>query len=109
MDSANKRTVLPYTAEEAHEIQERLDTKLDASHLSYRPAAQGTVAYLEGWKAFNLANEVFGFNGWSSEILSFTIDFVKNLIMILNRFLFIFFCRLMSMLMVKFHWECLVW
>lgn len=70
---------VPYTEEEAQDIQERLDTKLDASHLSYRPAAQGTVAYLEGWKAFNLANEVFGFNGWSSEILSFTIDFVRSL------------------------------
>lgn len=69
---------VPYTEEEAFDIQERLDTKLDASHLSYRPAAQGTVAYLEGWKAFNLANEVFGFNGWSSEILSFTIDFVRT-------------------------------
>ena len=72
------RITAPYTEEEAYDIQKRLDTKLDASHISYRPAAQGTVAYLEGWKAFNLANEVFGFNGWSSEILSFTIDFVRN-------------------------------
>jgi recombination DNA repair RAD52 pathway protein len=77
------RIIAPFTPEEAHEIQERLDTKLEASHLSYRPAAQGTVAYLEGWKAFNLANEVFGFNGWSSEILSFSIDFVLE-IFILN-------------------------
>lgn len=77
MDPSIKKMAVPYSAEEAHEIQERLDTKLEASHLSYRPAAQGTVAYLEGWKAFNLANEVFGFNGWSSEILNFSIDFVK--------------------------------
>jgi DNA repair and recombination protein RAD52 len=78
MNSANARKSVPFTEEETFEIQERLDTKLDASHLSYRPAAQGTVAYLEGWRSFNLANEVFGFNGWSSEILSFTIDFVRN-------------------------------
>lgn len=76
------KTPVPYTEEEAYDIQYRLDTKLDASHLSYRPAAQGTVAYLEGWKAFNLANEVFGFNGWSSEILSFTIDFVREYILL---------------------------
>lgn len=72
-----KRTPIPFSENEAHEIQARLDAKLDASHLSYRPAAQGTVAYLEGWKAIGLANEVFGFNGWSSEILNFTTDFVK--------------------------------
>ncbi len=74
------KTPVPYTEEEACDIQERLDTKLTASHLSYRPAAQGTVAYLEGWRAFNLANEVFGFDGWSSEILSFTIDFVRRIL-----------------------------
>lgn len=75
---SSPKTPIPYSEDEACEVQARLDTKLDASHLSYRPAAQGTVAYLEGWKAINLANEVFGFNGWSSEILSFTIDFVSN-------------------------------
>jgi recombination DNA repair RAD52 pathway protein len=106
MNSGNKRTVLPYTEDEAQEIQERLDTKLDASHLSYRPAAQGTVAYLEGWKAFNLANEVFGFNGWSSEILSFTIDFViiernNSLNNLIYRLIYLF--RLILMLTVKFH------
>jgi DNA repair and recombination protein RAD52 len=67
-----------YSDEEASHIQQHLDLKLDSSHLSYRPAGQGTVAYLEGWKAFTLANEVFGFNGWSSEILSLTTDFVKK-------------------------------
>ena len=72
-----QRTPIPFTETEAFEIQERLDTKLEASQLSYRPAAQGTVAYLEGWKAINLANEVFGFNGWSSEILNITVDFVS--------------------------------
>ena len=36
----------------------------------------GQVAYLEGWRAFSYANEIFGFNGWSSEILNFTTDFM---------------------------------
>lgn len=73
-----QRPPQPYTLEEAIHIQKHLDLKLDSSHLSYRPAAQGAVAYLEGWKAFNLANEVFGFNGWSSEILSLTTDFCET-------------------------------
>lgn len=78
MNYDTQRKLVPFTEEETFEIQERLDTKLDSTHLAYRPAAQGTVAYLEGWRSFNLANEVFGFNGWSSEILSFTIDFVQS-------------------------------
>jgi recombination DNA repair RAD52 pathway protein len=76
MTETPKRPIHPYSAAEAAEIQTRLNEKLDASDISHRPAPQGTVAYLEGWKAFNLANEVFGFNGWSSEILSLTPDFV---------------------------------
>ena len=78
MASVPARKIVPYTQEEAHEIQTRLDTNLDASQLSYRPSGQGTLTYLEGWKALSLANEVFGFNGWSSEILNFTIDFVRT-------------------------------
>lgn len=34
--------------------------------------------YLPAEKAINLANEVFGFNGWSSSIRDTTIDFVST-------------------------------
>jgi DNA repair and recombination protein RAD52 len=34
--------------------------------------------------AVNLANEVFGFNGWSSQIISLTTDFVRPLLSILE-------------------------
>ena len=103
-----QRLPVPFSEAEAFETQERLDTKLDASHLSYRPAAQGTVAYLEGWKAINLANEVFGFNGWSSEILNFTIDFVslKAHWVGCNYF---YVNRLIRIRMENFQLECLVW
>lgn len=37
------------------------------------------LTYVEGWKAINLANEVFGFHGWSSSITSLTVDFVSPL------------------------------
>lgn len=48
-----------------------------------------TISYIEGWKGtiymsegilmvvINLANEVFGFNGWNSSIVSLTTDFVS--------------------------------
>lgn len=56
------------------------------------------LSYVEGWKGalrsaylkrhrlpcppllvINLANEVFGFNGWSSQIMSLNTDFVRSL------------------------------
>lgn len=37
------------------------------------------LTYVEGWKAINLANEVFGFHGWSSSITTLTVDFVSSI------------------------------
>ena len=34
------------------------------------------VAYIEGWKATQLANEIFGFNGWSHSVSNCSVDFV---------------------------------
>lgn len=34
--------------------------------------------YLAAEKCINLANEVFGFNGWSSAIKDVTVDFVSE-------------------------------
>lgn len=65
-----------FTKEEQERIQNHLDRPLEAEHIQFRPAAQGSVAYIEGWKVLSIANEVFGFNGWSSEILSLSCDFV---------------------------------
>jgi DNA repair and recombination protein RAD52 len=42
--------------------------------------------YVESWKAIELANGIFGFNGWSSSIVEITPDFVR-----LPWFLFFFF------------------
>jgi DNA repair and recombination protein RAD52 len=33
------------------------------------------LTYTEGWKVINLANEVFGFNGWSTAVVNITCDF----------------------------------
>lgn len=37
------------------------------------------MSYIEGWKALNLANEIFGFNGWSSELVNIQVDFLDSL------------------------------
>jgi hypothetical protein len=33
--------------------------------------------YVESWKAIQLANQIFGFNGWSSSVVDVTPDFVR--------------------------------
>lgn len=71
-------SVRPFAADEARSIQGQLDQLIEADQIQFRPSAQGSVAYVEGWKVLSLANEVFGFNGWSSEILHLGIDFVDS-------------------------------
>lgn len=57
-------------------IQSRLEQHLGPEFISTRPAPGGNrVSYLEGWRAIQLANDIFGFNGWSSEIKEINIDF----------------------------------
>ncbi len=58
-------------------LQVKLNQKLGPEYISQRPGPGGgpKLTYVEGWKIINLANEVFGFNGWSSTIVSMTVDF----------------------------------
>ena len=58
-------------------LQVKLNQKLGPEYISQRPGPGGgpKLTYVEGWKIINLANEVFGFNGWSSSIVSMTVDF----------------------------------
>ncbi|KAI0738916.1 Rad52 22 double-strand break repair protein [Daedaleopsis nitida] len=60
------------------EMQAKLNKKLGPEYISQRPGPGGgpKLTYAEGWKIINLANEVFGFNGWSSNIVSITTDFI---------------------------------
>ena len=34
------------------------------------------VAYVEGWRLVDLANNIFGFNGWGHSVTSTNIDFI---------------------------------
>ena len=68
-----------YTAQEVATLQSRLDKQLGPEYISSRPGAAGQkVHYLAAEKVINLANEVFGFNGWSSAIQNIQIDFVDE-------------------------------
>ncbi|OCL09922.1 hypothetical protein AOQ84DRAFT_362845 [Glonium stellatum] len=68
-----------FTAQEIATLQTRLNKQLGPEYISTRPGAGGgKVAYLAAEKAINLANEVFGFNGWSSSIQQVQIDFVDE-------------------------------
>lgn len=59
-------------------LQEKLNKKLGPEFISQRPGPGGgqKLTYAEGWKIINLANEVFGFNGWSSSIVNLNTDFI---------------------------------
>lgn len=73
-----QRRMNEYTAQEIATLQARLDKKLGPEYISARPGAAGQkVHYLSADKCINLANEVFGFNGWSSSIQTIQIDFVR--------------------------------
>jgi recombination DNA repair RAD52 pathway protein len=68
-----------FTAEDLATLQSRLDRQLGPEYVSYRQGPGGSlVPYLAAEKAINLANEVFGFNGWSSSIQNIQLDFVRG-------------------------------
>jgi DNA repair and recombination protein RAD52 len=66
------------TAVKIAQLQTKLNQKLGPEYISQRPGPGGgpKLTYAEGWKMINLANEVFGFNGWSSSVVSLTVDFI---------------------------------
>ena len=68
-----------YSSEEQEAIQRALKARLGPDFISKRPVGGGShAAYLEGHRAVALANEIFGFNGWSHSVTQQTIDFVDH-------------------------------
>ncbi|EMC97132.1 hypothetical protein BAUCODRAFT_23503 [Baudoinia panamericana UAMH 10762] len=75
----HKPHISEFTAQEIATLQSRLDKQLGPEYISTRPGAGGgKLHYLAADKVINLANEVFGFNGWSSAIQNVQIDFVDE-------------------------------
>ncbi|KAJ3449815.1 DNA repair and recombination protein rad52 rad59 [Anaeramoeba flamelloides] len=59
-----------FTEKEHSGIQKQLSQPIAKEHLSKRPGGGGTFDYVCAWIVIDLANRVFGFNGWSSQIVS---------------------------------------
>lgn len=47
---------------------QKLNTKLDPSLVKFRQQAGRDLAYIDGYTAISHANEVFGYDGWSSAV-----------------------------------------
>ncbi|XP_053319374.1 DNA repair protein RAD52 homolog [Spea bombifrons] len=66
-----------YTAEEYQAVQNALRQKLGPEYISSRQAGGGQkVCYIEGHRVISLANEMFGYNGWSHSVTQQNVDFV---------------------------------
>lgn len=68
-----------WTAQEIATIASKLDKQLGPEYISARAGPGGQrVHYLTAEKCITLANEVFGFNGWSSSIQNIQVDFADE-------------------------------
>jgi DNA repair and recombination protein RAD52 len=68
-----------FTAQEIATLQSRLEKQLGPEYISARAGPSGQkVHYIAAEKCIALANEVFGFNGWSSSIQNIQVDFVDE-------------------------------
>ncbi|KAG5983641.1 hypothetical protein E4U55_007629 [Claviceps digitariae] len=68
-----------WTAKEIASIASKLDKQLGPEYISSRSGPGGSrVHYLTAEKVIGLANEVFGFNGWSSSIQNIQVDFADE-------------------------------
>ncbi|KAK5614472.1 hypothetical protein CRENBAI_022583 [Crenichthys baileyi] len=66
-----------YTAEEYQAVQNALQQRLGPEYISTRMAGGGQkVCYIEGHRVISLANEMFGYNGWSHSVSQQNVDFV---------------------------------
>ncbi|KAI1113540.1 recombination protein Rad52 [Nemania sp. NC0429] len=74
-----KPRISEFTAAEIATLQARLEKQLGPEYLSARSGPSGQkVHYIAAEKCIALANEVFGFNGWSSSIQNIQVDFVDE-------------------------------
>ncbi|KAI2473158.1 recombination protein Rad52 [Annulohypoxylon bovei var. microspora] len=74
-----KPHISEFTAVQIATLQSRLEKQLGPEYLSSRSGPSGQkVHYIAAEKCINLANEVFGFNGWSSSIQNIQVDFVDE-------------------------------
>ncbi|KAG0235161.1 DNA repair protein rad52 [Actinomortierella wolfii] len=65
-----------FSPDETAFLDEQLPKYLSAEYTSTRQGpGRTTLTYVEAWRIKNVANRLFGFNGWSSTVSDVTIDF----------------------------------
>ncbi|KAK9478608.1 Rad52/22 family double-strand break repair protein-domain-containing protein [Lipomyces japonicus] len=75
----SQRQVSSWSEERVQELQAKLDRHLGPEFISSRAGPGGkSISYISGATVINIANDVFGFNGWSTEIKSVTVNFVDE-------------------------------
>ncbi len=68
-----------WSATEIEDLTVILNRSLGPEFIAQRPApGGGKVPYIEGWQAIKLANDIFGFNGWNSEIKNVQVDYMDD-------------------------------
>ncbi|KAI8917958.1 hypothetical protein BC831DRAFT_406854 [Entophlyctis helioformis] len=78
-DALEPKDPRAFTEPERKRITASLSKKLGPEFISQRVGPGGAkLTYLEGWKCINLANDIFGFDGWSTAIIDQTVDFLDN-------------------------------
>ncbi|KAF9576014.1 DNA repair protein rad52 [Mortierella alpina] len=66
-----------FTLEERSRLDNDLRKYLAPEFTATRSGpGRSTLTYVEGWRIKNLANSLFGFDGWSSTITDVTVDFL---------------------------------
>lgn len=67
-----------FSDEEQQRIQVELQKPLEADEIAVRAGNAGDeYAYIEGWRAVEKANLIFGFDGWSDSIVALEPDYVS--------------------------------
>ncbi|GAB0492926.1 hypothetical protein MMPV_004196 [Pyropia vietnamensis] len=67
-----------FSRHDAERIGRMLDHRLTKSDCKQRAGPSGRkLTYLESWKVIDLANKIFGWDGWSCEMVSSELDFVE--------------------------------
>ena len=59
-------------------VQQLLETRLERDEIAQRPQAGGQVSYIEAWRVIEKAQQIFGFNGWSSRIIDISKEFEEQ-------------------------------
>lgn len=69
----------PFSGQQEARMAEELRQDTTPLDVRSRPGPGGKkLTYMPGWKSVDAANRIFGFNGWSSQVMSLRINFCRE-------------------------------